>query len=117
MHRLDYLNMHKHTQAEQDDKILWNGQTLRLPGVGKRDSRASRIESLRVFLENKIGATLFIHAYRLMESVSEDDDEQQLEQQLLGIVGAAKAEFLPLICQLIFCEDREDRINRPSGMA
>ena len=50
---------------------MLNGRTLRLPGIGSKDSRTSRIESLRVFLECQIGAEEFLLAYRVMESVSE----------------------------------------------
>ncbi|KAJ1475135.1 hypothetical protein T484DRAFT_1910247 [Baffinella frigidus] len=102
-----------------DTKFTFLGQTL-MPGAGKGDPVA-----LRRLLEEKLGDTLFLKAYNVMntlESVGallvsrlkldgcanrqQVEDEDALELKLVEIVGRENTEFLNVIAQLIFCEDR-----------
>ena len=61
-----------------------------------------RIEALRVHLENQMGDGLFIAAYKHLASLENDDeqDDNKLESLL-----KKKMKFVPLIHQLIVCED------------
>ena len=74
-----------------------------LPGITASDSRSYRIEALRVHLENQLGDQPFIAAYRHLVNLSGDDEQptDELEQ----ILGPKKMKFVPLITQLIVCED------------
>lgn len=46
-----------------------------LPGVQATDSQTYRIEALRVYLEDNLGETTFIAAYKHYINVSEHDDD------------------------------------------
>lgn len=72
-----------------------------LPGVQASDSMAYRIEALRVYLETQLGEQPFIAAYQHFVNMNNDDDANLIDQ----IIGAKKIKFLPLIHQLISCED------------
>lgn len=99
------------------------GQTIPLEGASDFDTTCSRIESLRLYLEDKLTPPIFLRAYRIMCAVTEDDDERDLESNLINVVGTIHAEHLNTICQLIFCEDRtydeepEDDQASPSSRA
>lgn len=74
-----------------------------LPGVTASDSQGYRIEALRVYLEENLGETSFIAAYKHYINVSDQNDD--IEAEIEGIVGPKKRQFMPLIYQLIVCED------------
>ena len=77
---------------------------MNLPGVTASDSMGYRIEALRVYLENMLGDMPFLMAYKNLQSLSSDDD-QQASDDLEGIIGRKKMKFVTLIHQLIVCED------------
>lgn len=72
-----------------------------LPGVQASDSMGYRIEALRVYLETQLGEQPFIAAYQHFVNMSDGDDPNIIDQ----IIGPKKMKFLPLIHQLISCED------------
>jgi len=81
--------------------FLYDGKPLALPGVSERDSMAYRLEALRVYLETVLGEDLFIEAYQhVMEETADDEESVDLK----GKMGD-KLKFVPLIYQLIVCED------------
>jgi hypothetical protein len=80
------------------------GATLRLPNVTERDSVAHRIESLRMFLEKMVGDDLFMQVYRLLDGMSEEDDDDAIIARANAVLGPKKI-YLSLVNQLIYCED------------
>lgn len=76
-----------------------------LPGITATDSRSYRIEALRVHLENQLGDGAFIQAYRYLTKQSDNDDDAP-SNDLDKLLGDKKMKFVPLITQLIFCEDQ-----------
>jgi len=73
-----------------------------LPGISENDSAFARIETLRCYLESRIGMSRFIQAYEYLSNPPPEDEENQ---QLHEIVGAENVKFIPLIYQMIVCED------------
>lgn len=69
-----------------------------MPGVSERDSVGSKIEALRDYLEKQVGENFFL-AYRLIQE--EKDEDYCGVKRVLG----DKTKFIPLILQLIVCED------------
>ena len=63
--------------------------------VGKTDSLAYRIEALRLYLEKELGISEFLLAYKHLES-------GQMVDSMLSNKGIR---FLPLVTQLVVCED------------
>ena len=52
--------------------------------------------------------------YNLMNAVAEADDEQELSQQLAARVGERNMQYMCLVCQLIFCEERANEDQNAS---
>lgn len=76
---------------------------LDLPGVSATDSQSYRIEALRVYLEEKLGETSFIAAYKHYVNIS--DINEEVEAEIESILGDKKVKYVHLIYQLIVCED------------
>eukprot|EP00698_Gefionella_okellyi_P002449 TRINITY_DN1230_c0_g1_i1.p1 TRINITY_DN1230_c0_g1~~TRINITY_DN1230_c0_g1_i1.p1 ORF type:complete len:754 (+),score=250.80 TRINITY_DN1230_c0_g1_i1:558-2819(+) len=95
----------KPADAHAAAKFKLLGATLRLDHVTEHDSVAHRVESLRVFLEKMIGDDLFLKAYRILDAMTEQDDEDALTERVIALLGAQKKVYLPLINQMIVCED------------
>jgi hypothetical protein len=74
-----------------------------LPGIQATDSQSYRIEALRVYLEENLGETMFIAAYKHYVNVSEFNED--VEEEIQDILGKEKMKFFTLIYQLIVCED------------
>mmetsp|Transcript_2626 Transcript_2626/g.2779 ORF Transcript_2626/g.2779 Transcript_2626/m.2779 type:complete len:664 (-) Transcript_2626:241-2232(-) len=78
--------------------------------VGSDDSQAARIESIRVFLEKKLGVRRFVKAYRLLKSIQDqqqdDADEDALLGQMEGILGPERLQYLDIMFQLITIEEK-----------
>lgn len=72
-----------------------------LPGVQASDSMGYRIEALRVYLETQLGDQVFIGAYQHLANLSNDDDDSNVIESIIG----KKMKFVPLIHHLIVCED------------
>ena len=85
-------------------KFTLLGQTLQLPNVSTEDSLFYRIESLRIYLENELGMDTFIKTYNLVKGLQEQDDEESFNEKLRSLLET-KLNILPLINQLIFCEE------------
>ncbi|RNE97317.1 putative serine/threonine-protein kinase [Trypanosoma rangeli] len=88
-------------------KFMLDGQTLVLPNVQATDPLMHRIESLRLFLEGQLGESALIASYRQMNNITADDDEAM--QRVADMLPEEKQKFIPLIGQLIVCEDAFNR--------
>jgi len=90
-------------QRVYQDFLTPEGRELRLPGVSDRDSMCYRIEALRVYLEKQLGEDRFIEAYKyLVDNCQNDDDDNS---ELYRILDPPRTKFIPLIFQMIVCED------------
>ncbi|CAK0904997.1 unnamed protein product [Prorocentrum cordatum] len=82
-----------------------DGAQVELP-VGERDSLCYRVEALRVYIERELGIDDFLYAYQyLNESVLSEgvvDRGTPLEE----VISSKAIGFMPLIHQLIVCEDQ-----------
>lgn len=90
-----------------DDKveIRFNFKTpegIAIPGMHAEDSAWSKIEALRLYLENSLGTDKLITAYQYLCDPPEGEEETE---QLRNILGRALVKYIPLIYQLIVCED------------
>eukprot|EP01004_Peranema_trichophorum_P003355 NODE_234_length_3182_cov_43.854855_g204_i0.p1 GENE.NODE_234_length_3182_cov_43.854855_g204_i0~~NODE_234_length_3182_cov_43.854855_g204_i0.p1 ORF type:complete len:944 (+),score=277.10 NODE_234_length_3182_cov_43.854855_g204_i0:48-2879(+) len=86
-------------------QVKMDGRTIQLPGVQEGDPLMHRIESLRMYVEENIGIQKFKDVYNCLSNISKDDDEDVAQSKAQSILGDQFAGFLPLIMQLIFCED------------
>eukprot|EP00796_Vickermania_ingenoplastis_P010100 gene10100-7067_t len=85
-------------------KFILDGKTLKLPNIGPHASLMHRIETLRYFLEGQMGEDRLLSCYKAMNNISEDDDEAM--QKVADLLpSAAMQQYIPLIAQLIVCED------------
>eukprot|EP01022_Parablepharisma_sp_SALTPOND_P004767 TRINITY_DN120930_c1_g1_i1.p1 TRINITY_DN120930_c1_g1~~TRINITY_DN120930_c1_g1_i1.p1 ORF type:complete len:466 (-),score=64.76 TRINITY_DN120930_c1_g1_i1:57-1454(-) len=74
----------------------------RIPHMSEKDSIGYRIEALRLYLEKQLSETIFMKAYKYLQALQGDEENQMVLKQLLG---REKSKFLPLIYQLLVCED------------
>jgi len=89
--------------AENDPtKFILDGQTLHLPEVRERDPIMHRIEFLRMFLEHKMGDDTLMACYRAMNNISATDEGMQ---RVADDLPPSQQRFIPLVAQLIVCED------------
>ncbi|CAK0879488.1 unnamed protein product [Prorocentrum cordatum] len=73
--------------------------------VGEKDSLCYRAEALRVYIERELGINDFLYAYRhLNENVFSDDMVDRCKP-LEAVISSKAIGFMPLIHQLIVCED------------
>ena len=72
-----------------------------IPEVNDTDSIDCRIETLRVYLEIQLGDILFLAAYKCLTDLKGEDDDSAIDR----ILGSSKSQFVPLIKELIVCED------------
>lgn len=84
-----------------------DGLTVRLD-VEERDSLFFRIEALRMYLEKELGLDDFVTVYRFLnDSILPEAEQRGVRDRPLEMLVAPKAiEFLPLVHQLIVCEDQ-----------
>jgi len=84
-----------------------DGRALDLP-VTEQDSIASRIEALKVYLEQELGLDDFLAVYRYLNGSTQLEVEHRKWKQpsLDSVVSAKSIDFLPLVHQLIVCEDQ-----------
>ncbi|KAL4427207.1 hypothetical protein ABPG74_022294 [Tetrahymena malaccensis] len=78
-----------------------DGKPFIVPGISNKDTTGSKIEALRYYLEKQIGADQFMEVYRLIIENQVNDDNKQITR----LIGEVKVQFLPLIYQLIVCEE------------
>ncbi|ORC84174.1 putative NIMA-related kinase [Trypanosoma theileri] len=88
-------------------KFMLDGQTLVLPNVQATDPLMHRIESLRLFLEGKLGERSLVGCYRQMNNIATDDDEAMY--RVANMLPEEHQKYIPLIAQLIVCEDAFNR--------
>ncbi|CBH14960.1 protein kinase, putative [Trypanosoma brucei gambiense DAL972] len=88
-------------------RFVLDGRTLVLPKVQATDPLMHRIESLRLFLEGELGESKLLGAYRQMNDISADDDEAM--QRVRDELPEAHHKYIPIIAQLIVCEDAFNR--------
>jgi len=85
-----------------------DGHEVVLP-VGERDSLSYRIEALRVYLEQELGLDDFLYMYRYLNESARPDETtlggERGGQPLESRVARKAISFLPLVHQLIVCED------------
>lgn len=83
-----------------------DGRAVDLP-VGDQDSLTYRIEALRVFLEGELGLDAFLRLHRYLNATVQQDEERDEGggKSLASMVPPEALEFLPLVHQLIVCED------------
>lgn len=106
---------HRTIDEEDDDSYFEEDESQRvhacfltvekspLPGISENDSIFYRIEALRNYLEQKLGLDPMIRAYQYLLDPPADDDSNA---ELSGILEPSKLKFVPLIYQLIVCEDK-----------
>eukprot|EP00801_Mesodinium_rubrum_P000640 Mrub_00640.p1 GENE.Mrub_00640~~Mrub_00640.p1 ORF type:complete len:668 (-),score=115.52 Mrub_00640:5-2008(-) len=78
-----------------------DGKKIELEGIDERDSMYTRIEALRIYLEKAITDMLFCKAYHILSDPNYDDEGNSELYKLMG----SKSKFIPLVYQLIVCED------------
>ncbi|KAG5187282.1 hypothetical protein JKP88DRAFT_218539 [Tribonema minus] len=80
--------------------------------VNRGDSAAHRIEALRVYLEDRLGLSPFLGAYRYLKRIGEgpgaDTDAAVTAQLEMLMGGAEQLTHLPALLQLIAVEERFD---------
>lgn len=81
-----------------------DGEEIRLP-VGERDSLSYRIEALRVYLERELSLKEFLLAYWYLQNQSSTAAENETSE-LRSLVSEKTLRYLPLVHQLIVCEDQ-----------
>jgi NIMA (never in mitosis gene a)-related kinase len=55
-----------------------------------------------MYLEVNFGLEIFLRAYNYMQNLPERDDNNE---QLRSLLGPANMRFVPLLIQLLVCED------------
>ncbi|RNF07943.1 putative serine/threonine-protein kinase [Trypanosoma conorhini] len=106
--RADVKDFHDEAFSDGDpSKFMLDGQTLVLPNVQATDPLMHRIESLRLFLEGQLGESALMASYRQMNNIAVDDDEAM--QRVADMLPEEQQKFIPLIAQLIVCEDAFNR--------
>eukprot|EP00826_Nyctotherus_ovalis_P017615 TRINITY_DN15196_c0_g1_i4.p1 TRINITY_DN15196_c0_g1~~TRINITY_DN15196_c0_g1_i4.p1 ORF type:complete len:397 (-),score=113.93 TRINITY_DN15196_c0_g1_i4:148-1338(-) len=74
----------------------------RIPHTSDKDTIGYRIESLRLYLEKQLSEMVFMKIYKYLQVLHGDEENQAALRQILG---KDKCKFLPLIYQLLVCED------------
>jgi len=74
-----------------------------IPGCGgQEDTISYRIEALRVYLEKQVGEKPFFETYKILSDMSSGEDANN---ELIRVLGKTNMKFIPLIYQMIVCED------------
>ena len=74
----------------------------KIPNMSAKDSMGYRIEALRLYLEKQLSEVVFMKAYKYLQTLPGDEENHEILKQLLG---KEKGKFLPLLYQLLVCED------------
>lgn len=85
----------------QSMKFRLDGKTLDLP-VDDLDSLSYRVEALRVHLEKELGLEAFLNLHRHLNS---NLDSKTCSNELEYLIPPSAFVYLPLVHQLIVCED------------
>jgi NIMA (never in mitosis gene a)-related kinase len=86
-------------------RFLHKNATLRITGAGEAQTAHHRIEALRNFLEHELGVRKFVQAYEIVKSTYHGSDEPNAGERIGAILDSAELEYVPLIVQLIVCEE------------
>jgi len=105
---LGYSEPADHDSAESPNEhrpFHLHGRVVSLP-VSAEDSLTYRVEALKVYLEQEIGLDAFLCLYRYLNaSVQKESEFLGKQESLESMVEARAIEYLPLVHQLIVCED------------
>jgi hypothetical protein len=74
----------------------------------KQQKLSVRIEYLRQYCEKRFGEDMFLKIYRFLRQAGENDDETEMHEKLLSLLGNDAEVYYPYVQkvhQLIFCED------------
>ena len=82
-------------------KFHLRGRELKFQG----DSVTEIVEELRMLLERELGAAAFVDVYNTMEQLAPTDDDDLTVRRIIEVLGYEKVHFVPLIHQLIICEE------------
>ena len=82
-------------------KFHLRGRELKFQG----DSVTEIVEELRMLLERELGAAAFVDVYNTMERLAPTDDDDLTVRRIIEVLGYEKVHFVPLIHQLIICEE------------
>ncbi|CAK93188.1 unnamed protein product (macronuclear) [Paramecium tetraurelia] len=82
-------------------QFLNQQKQFQVPGTSERDTIGYKIEALRYYLEQQMGLDSFMKAYQTLENSQESEQLKQANQQL----NLELRKYIPLIIQLIVCED------------
>jgi NIMA (never in mitosis gene a)-related kinase len=94
-------------QEDDDKRVFAKFLTVEgkeIPGCSEKDSISYRIEALRVYLENNLTPDVFYACYKYLMNQNSNEDEQNRE--LLKLVGGKNERFLPMVYQMIVCEEQ-----------
>ena len=83
-------------------KFILAGATLRLD-VSPTAPLSQRSEVLREFIDKQIGTDDFVKSYHL---ISDGDYSEELISKVTKIVGESNKQLVPLIAQLVYCDDQ-----------
>ncbi|EAR94643.2 plant dual-specificity MAP kinase kinase family domain protein (macronuclear) [Tetrahymena thermophila SB210] len=78
---------------------------IQIPGMSEKDSIFNRIEALKVYLERNLGEDLFIQIYQEIQLQDQNLSETDQTKRINSILNVDQQKFIPLIYQMIFCED------------
>eukprot|EP01060_Flectonema_neradi_P008649 TRINITY_DN16179_c0_g1_i1.p1 TRINITY_DN16179_c0_g1~~TRINITY_DN16179_c0_g1_i1.p1 ORF type:complete len:566 (+),score=73.42 TRINITY_DN16179_c0_g1_i1:31-1698(+) len=85
-------------------KFQLNGDTYHVPNSSTTESLSNRIESLRCHLEDILGASTLLDVYSILSEVQPHSGKIALAKAR-SILGEAKVYYLPLVMQMMYCED------------
>lgn len=98
------------TDEASPTRFVLDGKTLHLPRVNARHPLMYRIETLRVFLEANMGEEAMLSCYKAMHRISVQDDAAR--QTVAQSLPHSLRRFVPLMAQLITCEEKFNRQSR-----
>ena len=90
--------------AEGGDVVVHDVDDAATVDVPSSASLPSRIEHLRAHLQDVLGESKFVRAYRALDELDESQEETETVETLLHVMGA-DINYLGLIHQLLVCED------------
>lgn len=81
-----------------------DGRILDL-NISDQDSMMYRIESLKLYLEQQLGFGDFISVYRALQASTQSEASDEQRPPLEELLSENAISFLPLVHQLLVCED------------
>jgi NIMA (never in mitosis gene a)-related kinase len=97
-------------EAAAPGHFVLDGKELQLPRVTDASSLWTRIEALKVFLEDRLGFDAFIGLYRILQRMGENtESDDALLDNATQSLPKEKHALIPLITQLILCEEMDSK--------